>query len=128
MALLGVGIDIVDIPRIRDLRQKQGERFYATIFTPAEVEYCLRRANADECFAARFAAKEAVMKALGTGWAQGVNFSNIEVVRPDDGRPKIQLHGTALEKARQLGAAHIHLSLSHARDVAVAEVIIEQEL
>ena len=124
--ILGIGVDMVDIHRITELRQRHGERFYGLLFLPNEAEYCLSRANADECFAARFAAKEAVMKALGTGWAQGVAFTGIEVVRRDDGRPEIRLHGSTAERAAEMGVGKIHVSLSHARESAIAQVLIEK--
>lgn len=123
--ILGIGVDLVEIARIADMRKRQGERMYGLIFLPDEVAYCLARANADECFAARFAAKEAVMKALGTGWTEGVAFSGIEVVRTDEGRPEVVLHGKTAEKARELGAGRIHLSMSHSREMAMAQAIIE---
>jgi holo-[acyl-carrier protein] synthase len=124
--ILGIGVDLVDIARIADMRKRQGDRMHDLVFLPKEVEYCLARANADECFAARFAAKEAVMKALGTGWAEGVAFSGIEVVRTGEGRPEVVLHGSTADKARELGAGRIHLSLSHSRGLAMAQAIVEK--
>lgn len=125
--ILGIGIDIVDIERIAALRKKHGDDGLANrIFLPEELTYCLSRANADECLAARFAAKEAVMKALGTGWAEGVAFTGIEVTRDGSGRPGIRLHGSTLKKARELGAGKIHITLSHARAAAVAQALIEK--
>ncbi len=126
MAILGIGVDIVDISRMAQLRERHGNRFYDILFLPGEAAYCLERANTDESLAARFAAKEAMMKALGTGWAHGVGFTGIEVVRTGDGRPEIRLHGTTAEKAKELGAGKIHLSLSHSRESAIAQVIIEK--
>ncbi len=125
--IFGIGVDLVEIARIADMRKRQGERMYDLIFLPKEVEYCLARANADECFAARFAAKEAVMKALGTGWTEGVAFTGIEVVRAGVGRPEIVLHGSTAEKARALGAGRIHISLSHSKDIAMAQAVIEKQ-
>lgn len=124
--ILGIGIDVVDISRMVELRKRHGERLKDILFLPEEAEYCLARANPDECFAARFAAKEAMMKALGTGWAEGVAFTGIEVVRAEGGKPEIRLHGSTAEKARQLGAGKIHLTLSHSREVAVAQVLVEK--
>jgi holo-[acyl-carrier-protein] synthase len=126
MSILGVGVDIVEIARMKELRTRHGDRFYSLLFLPEEAKYCLNRANTDESLAARFAAKEAVMKALGTGWAEGVAFTGIEVVRKDDGRPEIRLHGSTAEKAKELGAGKIHVSLSHSRESAIAQVIIER--
>ncbi len=124
--IFGIGIDIVDIQRIAKLRQRHGNKLKHTVFLPAELDYCLARANTDECLAARFAAKEAVMKALGTGWAEGVSFMGIEVVIEESGKPEVRLHGATLEKARALGIGKIHLSLSHARETAVAQAVIEK--
>ncbi|MDR1744230.1 MAG: holo-ACP synthase [Planctomycetota bacterium] len=125
--ILGTGVDIVDIGRIAELRKKHGDRLCGLVFLPAEMEYCLARANADECLAARFAAKEAVMKALGTGWAEGVAFMGIEVVREGEGRPSIRLHGGAAAKAAALGVGRIHLSLSHSKEMAIAQAILEKK-
>lgn len=125
--ILGIGVDIVDIQRIKTLRERHGERFNSVLFLPREAEYCQSRANADECFAARFAAKEAVMKALGTGWAHGMSFTGIEVVRLEDGRPEIRLHGAAAQCARERHAGKIHLSLSHAGEAAIAMALIEKK-
>lgn len=124
--ILGIGVDIVEIHRMAELRQRHGERFKSILFLPEEAEYCLARAKPDECFAARFAAKEAVMKALGTGWAEGVAFTGIEVVRQSGGKPEIRLHGSTADKAKQLGAGKIHLSLSHSLETAIAHVVIER--
>ena len=124
--ILGIGVDIVEISRMADLRQRHGERFKDLLFVPEEYEYCLSRAKPDECFAARFAAKEAVMKALGTGWAEGVAFTGIEVVRQEGGKPEIRLHGSTAKRAGELGAGTIHLSLSHSTISAIAQVLIEK--
>lgn len=126
--ILGVGVDIVDIDRIAALRERHGERMCGLIFLPAEVDYCLARALPDESLAARFAAKEAVMKALGTGWANGVGFMGIEVVAESGRQPGIRLHGSTLERARELGAGTIHLSLSHSKTMAIAQVVIEKKV
>lgn len=125
--ILGTGVDIVEIERIADMRTRQGERFHDKVFTAGEVEYCLARKASDQHFAARFAAKEATMKALGTGWAEGVGFRSIEVLRGSDGPPRIQLHAKAAEHAQRLGVTRIHVSLSHGRDHAIAQVILEGE-
>ena len=124
--ILGIGVDIVDIHRIATMRERQGDRFGSIIFLPDEIAYCMARAKPDECFAARFAAKEAVMKALGTGWAHGVAFTGIEVIMEESGKPGIALHGSTRDKAKDLGAGHIHLSLSHGESSAIAQVVIEK--
>ena len=123
--IFGIGVDIVEIGRVAEMRRRQGERFHESLFLPGEREYCLARANADECFAARFAAKEAVMKALGTGWGGGASFTGIEVARTGESRPEVRLHGGTAELARELGVGKIHLSLSHSRETAVAYAVAE---
>jgi len=120
-------LDLVKVARIAAALERHGERFHERVFLPAEVEYCLAHKNADQHFAARFAAKEAVMKALGTGWADGVGFRTIEVVRPDDGPPLVLLHGASAERAARLGVQRRHLSLSHSDLYAVAQVVLEGE-
>lgn len=124
--IFGIGIDVVEIGRVAKLRQRHGEKFHHLIFLPEEAEYCLARAKPDECFAARFAAKEAMMKAMGTGWADGVAFTGIEVVSLPGGKPVIHLHGSTRDKAVELGIGAIHLSLSHSNETAVAQVVAER--
>lgn len=125
--ILGVGVDLVEIERIAQLRQKHADRLCTMVFLPEEMEYCLKKSNPDESLAARFAAKEAVMKALGTGWSEGVHFMGIEVTNESGGKPGIRLHGRTKEMANQLGAGTIHISLSHSRDMAIAQAIIEKK-
>ncbi len=126
--IFGIGVDMVDIGRIARLRERHGERLGGVVFRAEELDYCLAKPNPDESLAARFAAKEAVMKALGTGWTGGVTFLGIEVVRQGEGKPEIRLHGSTAETARQMGAGTIHLSLSHARETAIAQVVIEKSV
>lgn len=126
--IFGIGMDIVDISRMAALRKRHGERMCGLIFTRGEMDYCLARARPDQSLAARFAAKEAVMKALGTGWANGVSFMGIEVAVRDSGRPDVILHGKTLEKARKLGAGAIHVTLSHSEGLAAAQAIIEKRI
>ncbi len=121
----GTGTDIIEIERIRKLHEKQGQAFLDKCFTSAEIAYCLSKKNSAESFAARFAAKEAVMKALGSGWGEGVAFSNIELVRSASGAPKIVLHRTALEYAQRAGIGRIHISISHCKEYAVAFAVAE---
>lgn len=120
--IVGVGVDLVEVKRIRAAVEhtRTGERFRARVFTPDEVAYCTRRRNGHESFAARFAAKEATMKALGRayGWRE------IEVVR-GDGAPTIRLHGRAQARAVTLGIRRISLSLSHTAETAIAFVTAE---
>ncbi len=124
--IVGIGVDIVKISRITEMIEKQGEKFYEKCFTPAEVSYCNdRKKTRDQSLAARFAAKEAAMKALGTGWAHGVSFPMIEVLREKPGAPELALHERALEIANEIGATRFHVSLSHCEKYAIAQVILE---
>ena len=125
--IVAIGIDIIEIARIEEIFRRRGERFRRRVFTESEIEYCERRASKVASYAARFAAKEAVMKALGTGWAEGVGWSDIEIIRAESGAPIIKLHGRALERMRELGAARVHASLTHSRDIAMAQVILESD-
>jgi holo-[acyl-carrier protein] synthase len=123
--IVGTGIDIAEVPRIAEAIDQFGERFLLRIFTEKEREYCDSKANRTERYAARFAAKEASMKALGTGWNHGVRWRDIEVHRQPGQRPTIRFHGKAAEFARRLGATNIALSLSHTPEQAIASVILE---
>lgn len=125
--ILGIGVDIVEIDRIRQSRERQGERFFEMVFLPDEAAYCRGKANLDQHLAVRFAAKEAVMKALGTGWSDGVTFRGIEVVREGDGAPRVVLHGKTKARAGAMGVQRAHLSLSHTERYAVAQVVLEGE-
>lgn len=125
--ILGVGVDLVEIARIAEIRERQGERFEEKLFTPDEMAYCKARKNTDQHLAARFAAKEACMKAFGTGCAEGIGFKTIEVVRADNEAPKLRLHGPARERAEKIGATRLHLSLSHTDDHAIAYVVLESD-
>jgi holo-[acyl-carrier protein] synthase len=123
--ILSIGIDIIEISRVEEVLKRQGKRFRARVFTDEEVRYCESRASRVSSYAARFAAKEAVMKALGTGWSRGVRWRDIEIVRARYGPPSIRLSGRALERFAEIGAARISLSLTHSRDLAMAHVIFE---
>jgi len=123
--IVGTGIDIAEVPRIAQSIERFGARFLERIFTPAEMSYCDSKANRAERYAARFAAKEAAMKALGTGWNHGVRWVDCEVVRMPGGRPTIAFHGKAAEFATRLGAKNVALSLTHTREQAMAQVILE---
>ena len=116
-----VGVDIVEIQRVREVVERWGERFLRRIYTRGELAYCRGRAPQ---LAARFAAKEAMMKALGTG-RRGVDWRDIEVLRCQSGRPFIQLQGRASKVAERLAISQVALSLSHSRDYAVASVLAE---
>jgi holo-[acyl-carrier protein] synthase len=123
--IVGTGIDITEVPRIREAIQRHGERFLQRIFTEGEIQYCESKANRVERYAARFAAKEAGMKAIGTGWKHGVRWRDIEVARKPGGRPTLLLHGKAAEFAAKLGATNVVLSLTHTAEQAMAQVILE---
>lgn len=123
--ILGTGVDIAEVHRIRESIERFGDRFIRRIFTDGEIRYCERKASRFESYAARFAAKEAGMKALGTGWSQGVRWRDIEVVRPEGQRPTIQFHGEAAAIAAKLGANNIALSITHTSEQALAHVILE---
>ena len=123
--VIGVGTDMTEIARIQQSVDRYGERFLRRVFTSGEIEYCQRKKNAAESFAARFAAKEAGAKALGTGISRGVGWLELEVTRAPGERPILDLTGRAAARARSLGVAHISLSLTHSRDVALAVVIME---
>ena len=123
--IIGSGIDIAEIERIRNSIERYGARFLNRVYTPAEQSYCLRKRNSAESLAARFAAKEAGAKALGTGISQGVNWLEIEVIREPSGRPTLAFHGRAAQRAQHLGARHAALSLTHTRDLAMASVVLE---
>lgn len=123
--ILGTGVDIAEVPRIRESIERFGDRFLRRVFTEGEVRYCERKVTRYESFAARFAAKEAGMKALGTGWSHGVRWRDIEVVRPKGQRPTIQFHGEAAAIAARLGTKNIALSITHTSEQALAHVILE---
>jgi holo-[acyl-carrier protein] synthase len=123
--ILGIGVDICNVGRLGALRQKYGARFLDRVFTPIEQERCGDGPACDERYAARFAAKEAVMKAFGTGWGSGVNFADIEVRTEDSGQPLVTLCGDAKLLSEKRGVTAIHISLSHERDNAIAFVVLE---
>src|SRR5438876_1457116 len=123
--IVGTGIDIAEVPRIREAIERHGQRFLNRIFTEGEIQYCESKANRIERYAARFAAKEAGMKALGTGWNHGVRWRAVQVCRMPGGRPTIAFHGKAAEFAAKLGTKNVALSLSHTAEQAIAQVILE---
>lgn len=125
MAITGIGIDLVEVERIRALLARHGERFKARTFTEDEVRYCDGCADPAMHYAARFAAKEAGAKSLGTGFAEGVSWMDIEVVRGLAGRPELRLHGGARELADSYGVVRCHVSLTHTKDQAMAQVVLE---
>lgn len=123
--IVGTGIDIAEVSRIQLAIERFGQRFLDRIFTEGEMSYCDSKANRAERYAARFAAKEAAMKALGTGWNHGVRWRDCEVVRMPGGRPSMTFHGRAGEFAARLGVKNTALSISHTQEQAIAQVILE---
>jgi holo-[acyl-carrier protein] synthase len=124
--IVGSGVDIAEVPRIRESIERFGKRFLHRVFTDGEISYCEARVRRFESYAARFAAKEAGMKALGTGWNHGIRWRDVEVVRPKGERPTLKFHGYAAEVAAKLGTTNIALSLTHTADQALAYVILEK--
>jgi holo-[acyl-carrier protein] synthase len=123
--IVGIGIDVAEVKRIAEVIESQGERFLKRVFTRDEVAYCEQFRNKYERFAGRFAAKEAAMKALGTGWSRGVRWVDVEVVRHRGRRPTLELKGEARKIADGLGVRNIALSITHTVEQAIAQVIFE---
>jgi len=125
--IVGTGIDIAEVDRIRQTIERFGRRFIERVFTEEEIRYCESKANKVERYAARFAAKEAAMKAIGTGWNRGVTWRDVEVRRSPGHRPTMAFHRRAGEFFAKLGATRAHLSLTHTKEFAMAQVILENE-
>jgi len=120
----GTGIDIIDIPRIKK-KTTEDPRFIEKLFTKTEIAYCESKFRKEIHYAARFAAKEAFFKAMGTGWRNGMKWTDISIENDDLGKPNIKLHDKTLENFKEKNYENIHLSISHTREYAVAFVIIE---
>jgi holo-[acyl-carrier protein] synthase len=123
--VLGLGTDLIETRRVQQSMDRFGERFLERIFSAGEIAYCTRKKNAAESFAARFAAKEAGAKALGTGISHGVSWKEFEVRRAASGKPSLHLSGRAAEMAGAMGVKKIQLSLTHSRELAMAVVVVE---
>ena len=123
--IVGSGIDLIEIERIENSVERFGRRFLDRVFTAAEQAYCLGRRRAAESLAARFAAKEAAAKALGTGISHGVSWREIEIVRAASGKPDLRFHGRAAGIAKRLGVANASVSLTHSSGMAMACVVLE---
>ena len=123
--IVGIGIDIEEVARVREAIERHGERFLRRVYTPAEVAYVESKANKWERYAARFAAKEAAMKAIGTGWDRGVTWRDVEIVNEPNGCPTLTLHGKGKEIAEGRGCTRTWVSLSHTKRQVVAQVILE---
>lgn len=124
--ILGVGIDLVEVARIAEIRARHGDHFLNRVYLEGERDYCLRQKNPDIGLAARFAAKEASIKALGKGWLHGMRWTDFEVIREPGGRPVLKLHGAAATLAHELGVLRAHISLTHTSDQAMAMVVLER--
>jgi len=124
--IAGIGVDIVDIARIQALLDRYGERFLARVYTEAETAYAMGGANKAERLAGRFAVKEAVMKALGTGKSQGILWRDVETLRGRLGKPEVHLQGQAMKWAKSAGGGAVHVSITHDGGKAVAFVILEK--
>ncbi len=123
--IVGSGVDLAEVDRIRAAAERYGRRFIERVFTPAEIAYVERKANRYERYAARFAAKEAGMKAIGTGWRHGVRWRDFEVANLPSGKPTLLLHGRAGEFAARLGVKSVALSLTHTAQLGMAHVLLE---
>lgn len=123
--IVGTGVDLAEVPRIRASIERFGAKFVQRIYTPAEIAYVERKANRFERYAARFAAKEAGMKAIGTGWRHGVRWQDFEVANLPSGKPTLRFHGVAARVAEKLGVRNVALSLTHTSLLGMAHVILE---
>ena len=123
--IVGTGVDLAEVARIRASAERFGRRFIERIFTASEISYAERKANKFERYAARFAAKEAGMKAIGTGWRRGVRWRDFEVANLPSGKPTLRFHGKAADFAKSLGVRNVALSITHTKDTALAHVILE---
>ena len=123
--ILGTGVDLAEVSRIKASIERYGEKFIRRIYTPAEIAYVERKANKYQRYAARFAAKEAGMKAIGTGWRRGVTWQDFEVANLPSGKPTLLLHGVAADFAGKLGVKNISLSITHTAELGMAHVILE---
>ncbi|RPI62969.1 MAG: holo-[acyl-carrier-protein] synthase [Planctomycetaceae bacterium] len=123
MKTIAHGVDLVDCKRLREAIDKHGQRFLTRVFTEAELAYCIGKKREIEHLAGRFAAKEAVLKVLGTGWRNGINWTDIEVRNAPSGQPSITLSGRCREIADEMGLAKILISISHVETHAIASAI-----
>jgi holo-[acyl-carrier protein] synthase len=123
--ILGTGIDLAEVDRIRAACERFGRRFVERVFTPGEIAYVERKANRFERYAGRFAAKEAAMKAIGTGWKRGVRWVDVEVANLPSGKPTLRFHGEAAKIAERLGVTSVALSITHTKETGMAFVVLE---
>ena len=123
MDIAGIGTDIVEVVRIGQMVEKHGETFLERVFTPAEIRYCRDRKHATEHYAGRWAAKEAILKCLGTGWAKGISWTDLEVTNDYSGAPRVHLSGAARDRADDLGITDVWITISHCRAYATATAL-----
>ncbi len=128
MTIIGIGTDITECLRIAQMIERHGELFITRVYTPAEIQYCQSRKQATQHFAGRWAAKEAVLKAVGTGWRRGISWRDVEILNQRGGKPVVALHGGVRDVAEELGIGQIMVSISHCRSHATAYALaIERE-
>jgi holo-[acyl-carrier protein] synthase len=125
--IIGTGIDIVECLRIAQMIERHGELFITRVFTDHEIEYCSARKAATQHYSGRWAAKEAVLKALGTGWRRGISWRDIEIRNDKSGAPTVKLRGGARDVMQAARIARLHVTISHCRNFAVAYVVAEGE-
>jgi holo-[acyl-carrier protein] synthase len=125
MAIFGTGVDVVEIPRIRRMLERHGDRFLKRVYTGDEISYCLQAVDPAPRLAARFAAKEAAVKALGLGFSEGIGYADVEVTRGERGQPRLRWHGRAADWIELRMIMHSHLSISHGEEIAIAQVVLE---
>ncbi len=123
MNLIGIGTDIIEVARIGEMIEKHDELFLRRVYTPLEIEYCGGRKSALQHYAGRWAAKEAALKALGTGWSRGIKWTDMEVSNLMGGKPELRIHGVASDIAEEMGIQEMQISISHCQSYAVAYVI-----
>lgn len=123
MNILGIGTDVVEVLRIAQMIERHGELFIQRVYTPFEIDYCNARKAATQHFAGRWAAKEAILKALGTGWARGISWTDMEIRNDEAGRPSVRLGGGAREVCEKLGIGDMLVTISHCRTHATAFAI-----
>jgi holo-[acyl-carrier protein] synthase len=124
--IVGIGVDLVEIERIRAIHQRHGDRFVKRILTPAEAAYVLEHKDPAQRLSGRWAAKEAALKALGTGLAEGLSWRDLEILPDERGKPVLQLFGKARERAALLQAGRCHITITHSEGLALAQVILER--
>ena len=123
MSIIGIGTDIIECLRIARMIERHGELFLGRVFTSLEIDYCSLRKTATQHYAGRWAAKESILKAMGTGWSRGIRWKDLEILTEPSGKPHVQIEGTAWEICQEKGISRILLSISHCRSHATAQAI-----